>query len=238
MVRRPPRLCAHACMCVCVCVCGHLSWRGTDPAPRLAIGGDSGRISLVVGGVAADAVARFGHASAVTSLDWSPHAPDLLLSGSVDHTAQVWDAAKARGQASLRGHLGRVLGVAWSTAAPATVFSASDDQSVRLWDLTRPPSHTDPPTAADAKAGDKAPGARKNKRPAPTDAPSPASVPAAPPSAVSASVAVAAPPVGMQAARKAKKSEAPAPSAALFAQEIRSEASATVRTVCTSGSAA
>ena len=70
----------------------------------------------------------------VTSVAWSPHGDSLLVAGSYDGTAQVWDVAKDAQLANFRGHTAKVLAVLWSPLQPHLVLSGSVDQQVCLWD--------------------------------------------------------------------------------------------------------
>eukprot|EP00729_Bicosta_minor_P012932 gene12932-27198_t len=74
-----------------------------------------------------------------TSVAWSMHAKSLLVAGSYDGTAQVWDVAKDVQLANFRGHTAKVLAVLWSPLQPQLVLSGSVDQQVCLWDWTEQP---------------------------------------------------------------------------------------------------
>lgn len=72
-----------------------------------------------------------GHRDGVLSLDFSPDGR-LLVSGSVDDTAIVWDVASRRGLHRLSGHQSDVNAVRF-TRDGAEVATAGDDHAVRLW---------------------------------------------------------------------------------------------------------
>ncbi|KAJ5326150.1 uncharacterized protein N7506_009252 [Penicillium brevicompactum] len=76
-----------------------------------------------------------GHTSSVCSLSFSPN-DRQLVSGSVDHTARLWDTATGSHLKTLSGHSDRV-GVVTFSPGGHYVASGSDDKTVRLWDTTR-----------------------------------------------------------------------------------------------------
>jgi GTPase SAR1 family protein len=69
----------------------------------------------------------------VWSVAWSPDGA-RLLSGGVDGTVRLWEAASGREQAVLEGHKGRVWSVGWSPDG-ARLLSGGDDGTVRLWEV-------------------------------------------------------------------------------------------------------
>jgi len=77
----------------------------------------------------------YRHQGAVTSLAFSPRG-GRLLSGSLDGTAIIADAAGGEGRLSLQGHAGGVTAVAW---APCGILAASGslERSVRIWHSMR-----------------------------------------------------------------------------------------------------
>ena len=84
------------------------------------------------------------HTGQITSVDWSPHDPKLLLSTSSDTSAQIWDTSTRTALANFRGHTGKILAGRWSDLQPDQVFTGSADQSVLAWSWkglvhTRPP---------------------------------------------------------------------------------------------------
>lgn len=86
-----------------------------------------------------------GHAFGVTSVAFSPNDPTVLLTGSIDQTAKLWDTTSGtslvtfspvtdNGQV-ISGHSNSVTAVAFSPDA-ATVLTGSDDQTIKLWDIS------------------------------------------------------------------------------------------------------
>jgi hypothetical protein len=57
----------------------------------------------------------------------------LVLTGSADNTARLWDAATGEAVATLTGHTAAVRAVAFSTDGKR-VLTGSDDNTARLWD--------------------------------------------------------------------------------------------------------
>lgn len=77
-----------------------------------------------------------GHVNGVYDLAFSPHVtrhPDLLISGSLDHSVRVWMGDGQ--QKSLKGHMGFVFSVAFSPADPDVIASASADRHIKLWSI-------------------------------------------------------------------------------------------------------
>ncbi|MEN8219725.1 MAG: caspase family protein [Pseudomonadota bacterium] len=72
-----------------------------------------------------------GHTNAVTSLAFSPDSR-LLVSGSGDKSAILWDVLRKRRLYSLRGHADRLYAVAFSPDG-RRVVTGGDDRTLRLW---------------------------------------------------------------------------------------------------------
>ena len=72
-----------------------------------------------------------GHAQAVTAVALSRDGT-RALTGSLDHTARVWDLADGRCLAVFDGHEGRVTAVA---LADGGALTAGEDGVLRHWDL-------------------------------------------------------------------------------------------------------
>lgn len=89
-----------------------------------------------------------GHEYAVRRLAWSPHASDVLISGSYDMTVRLWNDGSSAAPQSLGGgptmgaqlgvmnrHSEFVTGVDWCLfGAGGWVASAGWDEKVLLWD--------------------------------------------------------------------------------------------------------
>jgi WD40 repeat protein len=73
-----------------------------------------------------------GHADYVSSAAWSPDG-SLVLTGSYDATALLWESATGRVTHRLTGHYDRVLRVAFSPDGRLAA-TGSADGTVRLWD--------------------------------------------------------------------------------------------------------
>ena len=73
-----------------------------------------------------------GHASEVDVVAWSPNS-QRVVSGSFDHSVQVWDALTGGNPLSYRGHSDQVWAVAWSPDGKA-IASAGKDTTVQVWD--------------------------------------------------------------------------------------------------------
>jgi len=73
-----------------------------------------------------------GHSAGVSSVAFSP-AGMKVLTGSVDWTARLWDAATGAHIQTLSGHTGHVLSVAYSPDG-MRVLSGSTDGTAKLWD--------------------------------------------------------------------------------------------------------
>ncbi|PVH71123.1 vegetative incompatibility protein HET-E-1 [Cadophora sp. DSE1049] len=74
-----------------------------------------------------------GHTNAVTSVAFSSDGKQVV-SGSVDETVRLWDAATGAALQMLEGHTSEVTSVAFSPDGKQVV-SGSYDKTVRLWDV-------------------------------------------------------------------------------------------------------
>jgi WD40 repeat protein len=81
-----------------------------------------------------------GHDLFVNSVSFSPNAR-LLVAGSADDTARVWDVRRRRIVAVLPGG-GNVNAARFVAGRGLAVATAGDDGRVRLWQLTPPPPRT------------------------------------------------------------------------------------------------
>src|ERR1039458_6622125 len=75
---------------------------------------------------------QLGHANDVTSVAFSPDGR-LVLTGSKDMTARLWEAASGNEIRRFEGHTDRVTAVAFSPDGHE-VLTGSGDKSARLWD--------------------------------------------------------------------------------------------------------
>ncbi|KAG2468240.1 PEX7 protein, partial [Polypterus senegalus] len=76
------------------------------------------------------------HAQEVYSVDWSQtRGEELVVSGSWDHTAKVWDPAINRSICTFQGHEGVIYSTVWSPHVPGCFASASGDNTLRIWDM-------------------------------------------------------------------------------------------------------
>jgi WD40 repeat protein len=82
-----------------------------------------------------DSVKLEGHTGDINSVAFSPNG-SLVVTGSADGTARVWDATTGKTVGELRGHNGSVNSASFSPDGKFIV-TASDDETVRLWDADR-----------------------------------------------------------------------------------------------------
>ncbi|CAB1440479.1 unnamed protein product [Pleuronectes platessa] len=69
------------------------------------------------------------HTQEVYAVDWSQtRGENLIVSGSWDQTAKVWDPALSRSLSTLRGHEGVIYSTVWSPHIPGCFASASELQ--------------------------------------------------------------------------------------------------------------
>jgi WD40 repeat protein/nucleoside phosphorylase/uncharacterized protein YjbI with pentapeptide repeats len=73
-----------------------------------------------------------GHRAGVTACAWNPRGT-ACLSGSVDGTLKLWDAASGRELLTLAGHASSVSCCAWSPDG-SRLLSGSLDNTLKLWD--------------------------------------------------------------------------------------------------------
>ncbi|XP_076297642.1 chromatin assembly factor 1, p105 subunit [Lasioglossum baleicum] len=74
-----------------------------------------------------------GHLEDVYDISWSPDS-NMLVSGSVDNTAMLWDIHKGRSTAILSEHKGFVQGVSWDPCNQY-ICTISTDRMCRLFDI-------------------------------------------------------------------------------------------------------
>ncbi|KAM3932335.1 peroxisomal biogenesis factor 7 [Leptodactylus fuscus] len=81
------------------------------------------------------------HTQEVYSVDWSQtRGEQLLVSGSWDHTAKLWDPSVGKSLCTFMGHENIVYSTIWSPHIPGCFASASGDQTLRIWDVKTPVS--------------------------------------------------------------------------------------------------
>lgn len=101
----------------------------------LAIGSENGNISLMfLQGGAAPQTVLDGPAGAITFLCWHPRGP-VLLAGSEDKSAYMWNAAKGLFMMAFIGHEDAVT-CGFFTRDGKKVVTAARDKAVRVWNPT------------------------------------------------------------------------------------------------------
>lgn len=106
----------------------------------VAEGGDSTRIAISSATIpGATLPALFGHTRGVPTLAFSPTAPDLLVSGSLDTTLRLWDVTAPPDTPSLvvlEGHHAGVRSVSINPSGDL-IASTSYDGTIRLWGVVK-----------------------------------------------------------------------------------------------------
>jgi WD40 repeat protein/serine/threonine-protein kinase RIO1 len=112
----------------------------------LAVNGDASRVAVVCRNrrlllwdpLTGDIAEASGHSDDIRAITFSPDGT-LLLTGSVDRTARLWDAVTGEPFAVLDGHTNGVSAVVFSPDGKriATASSGSFDSTTRLWDVVR-----------------------------------------------------------------------------------------------------
>eukprot|EP01012_Entosiphon_sulcatum_P000924 TRINITY_DN10160_c0_g1_i5.p1 TRINITY_DN10160_c0_g1~~TRINITY_DN10160_c0_g1_i5.p1 ORF type:complete len:111 (+),score=14.43 TRINITY_DN10160_c0_g1_i5:38-370(+) len=74
-----------------------------------------------------------GHTDWVRSVQFSPHDPDEILTGSDDMTMMLWRKSDGDLIRVFEGHTNVVRSVQFSPHDPDEIMSGSDDNTVRLW---------------------------------------------------------------------------------------------------------
>ncbi|XP_076243068.1 gem nuclear organelle associated protein rigor mortis [Calliopsis andreniformis] len=76
-----------------------------------------------------------GHIHDVVCLAWSPYISGRLISGSYDHTAQVWNVETQELIATYKEHCGPILCCMWSPLDPNYIITGSADFTLRIWKI-------------------------------------------------------------------------------------------------------
>ncbi len=74
-----------------------------------------------------------GHSQSVSSVAWSQDG-SRIVSGSLDNSLKVWDAASGKCVLTLAGHSQSVMSVAWSPPDGSRIVSGGSDATMREWD--------------------------------------------------------------------------------------------------------
>lgn len=74
-----------------------------------------------------------GHTGYVTAVAFTPD-DKIVISGSQDHTARLWDVATGRALVTLSGHTDAIVTLALSPDGKI-LATGSHDHTVRLWDM-------------------------------------------------------------------------------------------------------
>lgn len=101
----------------------------------VAFGSENGAISVVfMDGSSAPGTPLDGPGDAIHFLSWHPRGP-VLLAGSADHVAYMWNASKAMFMMAFAGHEDAVTCGSF-TGDGKLVVTASMDSSLRIWNPT------------------------------------------------------------------------------------------------------
>lgn len=77
------------------------------------------------------------HSGSVVSLEWSPHDPTILASGSTDTRVMLWDVAaelpEHRHIFTHAGHMADVSDISWNPAVPWMLASVADNNEFHIW---------------------------------------------------------------------------------------------------------
>ncbi|KAG1714824.1 Peroxisomal targeting signal 2 receptor [Nymphon striatum] len=77
-----------------------------------------------------------GHKAEIYSVRWNQHFENILVSGSWDNTAVVWDTLKAVPVEVMNGHTDLVYASIWSPNDSKQILTASGDRTARVWDIS------------------------------------------------------------------------------------------------------
>ena len=88
-----------------------------------------------------------GHEASVSDISWFPRREKkdhLLLTTSLDRTAQIWHVESKTPLRNLRGHTGSIYFGVWLNES--SVLTGSSDHSVRIWNINDSPYEVPPST--------------------------------------------------------------------------------------------
>ncbi|KAK5879603.1 hypothetical protein CesoFtcFv8_022704, partial [Champsocephalus esox] len=112
-----------------------VSWSEVNEHLLVAGGGDGSLQLWDSANPSAPLRAAKEHTQEVYSVDWSQtRGENLIVSGSWDQTAKVWDPSLSQSVSTLRGHEGVIYSTVWSPHIPGCFASASGDGTLRIWD--------------------------------------------------------------------------------------------------------
>lgn len=75
------------------------------------------------------------HTAPITSLDWNPMSPSLIITSSIDTTCTVWDIPTLTAKTQLIAHDKEVFDVRFCANSVDVFVSCGADGSVRMFDL-------------------------------------------------------------------------------------------------------
>lgn len=95
-----------------------------------ATGSDDGTIHVWKGGRKIKILK--GHSSCITSIDWHPSLPNIIVSASIDGTARVWDVLSGDTNFSFAHHANGISVVKWHKSGEY-IFTGGNDNILAIW---------------------------------------------------------------------------------------------------------